>query len=130
LLNSSGITPDAIIEEIKTYLIQMSKNHNYLIDILSKQIKILEAEVANGITVTTVGKVTLGLASATTAGAISPADWIVFDGKQDHSTELDAFSALADTAGFVKKTGDSAYAIDTNTYMTAGDSIVYAIALG
>ena len=32
--------------------------------------------------------------------------------------ELAALQALADTAGFLKKTGDGTYSIDTNTYLT------------
>jgi len=103
------------------------RQYNNLIDILQRQIKILQADIANGITVDNTGKVLLGLASATTSGAISSADWSTFNNKQDQSNELDALSILADTAGFLKKTGDAAYSIDTNTYLQSGsiDDTVY-----
>jgi hypothetical protein len=38
---------------------------------------------------------------------------------QPLGNELTALQALADTAGFLKKTGDGAYSIDTNTYLTS-----------
>jgi len=39
--------------------------------------------------------------------------------RQAAGNELAALQALADTAGFVKKTGDGAYSIDTSTYGTS-----------
>ncbi|MFM6399151.1 MAG: hypothetical protein ACKPFF_20945, partial [Planktothrix sp.] len=42
---------------------------------------------------------------------------------QPLSNELTAIQALADTAGFLKKTGDGTYLIDTSTYLTANQSI-------
>jgi hypothetical protein len=118
------------INAVLTELRALENAHNTLIDILQRQIKILELSIANGITVDSIGTGSLGLASGTTAGALSATDWGAFNGKQAHSNELDALSALIDTAGFVKKTGDGAYSIDTNIYATDNNSIAYAIALG
>lgn len=39
------------------------------------------------------------------------------------SNELTAISALVDTPGFIKKTGDGTYTIDTNSYLTSNQTI-------
>ncbi|MEI6296279.1 MAG: hypothetical protein WCO84_01355 [bacterium] len=51
--------------------------------------------------------------------SIIDADNLALSGKQDAGNELTALQALADTAGFLKKTGDGAYSIDTSTYGTS-----------
>lgn len=48
---------------------------------------------------------------------------------QPVGNELTALQALADTAGFVKKTGDGAYAIDTAAYQPAGNELTALQAL-
>jgi hypothetical protein len=150
--------------KVNTASLQELVNHyNKLIDILSQQLKILNATIANGLTVTD-GILSISPASSTTSGLLSSAHWNVFNNKQDSLTfgiadtnslivndasaadndyakftatgiegvpyatvlsdigaqaagnELTALQALADTAGFVKKTGDGAYSIDTTTY--------------
>jgi len=113
------------MEEIK----RLEERYNYLIDVLSIQIKMINAALSNGLSIDN-GVLTLGVASATASGALSSTDWGTFNGKQDHSNELDALAALADTVGFVKKTGDGTYSIDINVYATDSNAIAYAIALG
>lgn len=99
--------------------LEFQRKYNALIDLLSKQLKVLSVSAINGMVTDASGSASLGLASSTSAGALSAADWGTFNGKQDQSNELDALSALADTAGFVKKTGDGAYSIDTSVYLLA-----------
>jgi len=109
----------------------LEKRHNYLIDILQQQIKILQADIANGITVDTTGKVLLGLASATSAGALSSTDWSTFNGKQDHSNELDAIAVLSDAPGLMKKTGDGTYSMlegtAENDFIVAGADLSWSV---
>jgi hypothetical protein len=93
------------------------RQYNNLISIMQTQFKMLQAEIANGITVDSSGTLQMGLASSTSSGALSASDWGTFNNKQDKSNELDALSALADTAGFLKKTGDATYTIDTSSYI-------------
>lgn len=99
--------------------LEFQRKYNRLIDLLSQQIKVLAVSLENGLSINESGSISIGTASATSSGALSATDWGTFNGKQDHSNELDALSALADTAGFVKKTGDGAYSIDINTYLLA-----------
>jgi hypothetical protein len=99
--------------------LEFQRKYNALIDLLSKQLKVLSLSAINGMVTDASGSASLGLASSTSAGALSAADWGTFNGKQDQSNELDALSGLADTAGFVKKTGDGAYSIDTSVYLLA-----------
>lgn len=42
--------------------------------------------------------------------------------KQGVNNELSGFSALPDTAGLVKKTGDGTYSLDSNSYLTTGSA--------
>jgi hypothetical protein len=98
---------------------RFQRKYNALIDLLSKQLKVLSVPEGNGITINPDGSLTIGLASTATTGLLTDTDWNTFNGKQDQSNELDALSALADTAGFVKKTGDGAYSIDTSVYLLA-----------
>lgn len=53
----------------------------FLINIMQQQIKILNATVANGISIDQTGKVELGLATASASGALSAADWTTFNNK-------------------------------------------------
>jgi hypothetical protein len=85
--------------------------HNYLIDIMQQIIKVLQADIANGMSVDSNGKVVLSLSSSTTSGALSSTDWGTFNGKQDHSNELDAIAVLSDAPGLMKKTGDGTYSM-------------------
>lgn len=48
---------------------------------------------------------------------------------QASGNELSALQALADTAGFLKKTGDGAYSIDTATYQASGNELTALQAL-
>jgi len=109
----------------------LQKKHNYLLDILSKQIQILKADIANGITVDTTGTVQLGLASSTTSGALSSTDWGTFNGKQDHSNELDAIAVLSDAPGLMKKTGDGTYSMlegtAENDFILAGADFSWTV---
>lgn len=57
--------------------------YNYLIDILQRQIKILQASIENGISVDSVGTVSLGLATVSTPGALSAGDWSTFNNKAE-----------------------------------------------
>lgn len=91
------------------------QRYNYLIDILAQQLKVMQIAIANGFTANN-GVYTLGLASSTGHGALAKDDWILFNGKQDHSIELDALSDLSDLPGLVRKTGDGTYAIDQTNY--------------
>jgi len=54
--------------------------------------------------------------------------WVNFTlaeaGIQAQGNELDALQALADTAGFLKKTGNAAYSIDTASYEVADATII------
>ena len=95
------------------------RKYNTLIDLLSQQLKVLSVSAINGMVTDASGAASLGLASSTTSGALSATDWGTFNNKQDQSNELDALSVLADTAGFVKKTGDGTYEIDINAYLLA-----------
>lgn len=62
------------------------------------------------------GSVAVGTAlTAARIDHVHPAD----TNKQAAGNELSALQSLADTAGFVKKTGDGAYSIDTATYGTS-----------
>jgi hypothetical protein len=63
--------------------------------------------------------------SDSTEAATATYDWGAFlDGTAASAgNELTALQALADTAGFVKKTGDGAYAIDTATYGTSNVAV-------
>lgn len=112
-----------------TSLQNLVNQHNLLIDILSEQLKILNATIANGLTVTD-GILSITVASSSTSGLLSSTHWNTFNNKQNHNDELDALSALADNVGFVKKTGDATYEIDTSNYATESNAIAYAIALG
>lgn len=60
-------------------------------------------------------------ASATLSGLLSSTDWSTFNSKQTHSNNLDSLSALSWISGapFVKMTGASTFALDTNTYLTS-----------
>lgn len=117
LLKAGMQASDSVkIADLMRKISLLSQQHNRLIDILQKQEKLLDMEDVHGITVDHTGKGSLGLATSTTDGALSSTDWATFDGKQDHSNELDALSDLADTAGFVKKLGDASYEIDTSSY--------------
>jgi hypothetical protein len=69
------------IKQLTTNLIQLQRGHNSLIDILQRQIKILQASVANGISVDSTGSVSLGLATTTVPGALSATDWGTFNNK-------------------------------------------------
>jgi len=104
---------------------------NYLLTIMQTQIKILNADVANGITITPTGDVALGLASATDSGALSNTDWTTFNGKQDHSNELDAIAALSDAPGLMKKTGDGTYSMlegtAENDFIVAGADFSWTV---
>jgi len=64
---------------------ELLRKYNYLIDILSQQIRVLQADIANGITVDTTGKVAISLATTTTPGALSAVDWATFNNKQEKS---------------------------------------------
>jgi len=103
----------------------------YLLNIMQQQIKILNADIANGISVDTTGKVLLGLASSTTSGALSSTDWGTFNGKQDHSNELDAIAVLSDAPGLMKKTGDGTYAMlggtAENDFIVAGADLAWTV---
>jgi len=102
-----------------------------LITIMQKQIKILDARVTNGIAVSPTGVVQLGLASATASGALSSTDWSAFNGKQDHSNELDAIAALSDAPGLMKKTGDGTYSMlegaAENDFIVAGADLAWSV---
>jgi hypothetical protein len=93
----------ALINGAKDPIVQ--KQVNYLIGLLNTQIKILNAAIGSGLSISSSGVLSLG-------------------------NELQALQALTDTAGLVKKTGDAAYSIDTNTYATENNAIAYAIVLG
>ena len=118
----------------------LEKNHNYLIDILQQQIKILSATIGSGLEVSSDGSLAVGneltalQLLADTGGFIKKVSDGVYlidaSNYQPLNNELSALSALADTAGFLKKTGDGTYVIDTNSYCTEDDAIAYAIALG
>jgi hypothetical protein len=69
------------IESLKASLRYVQQQHNLLIDILQREIKILQADIANGITVSESGAVALGLASSSATGAISLTDWSTFNNK-------------------------------------------------
>lgn len=107
------------VQNLLDKISMISKQHNRLIDILQKQIKVLELNEGSGLSIDPTGKVYLGLASEDTDGALTAEDWNIFNGKQEHSNELDALSALEDTIGFIRKTGDGIYEIDTSEYVTA-----------
>ena len=113
--------------------------YNYLIDILSQQIRVLSIAYGTGL-VSTGGVLSVGneltalQALADTAGFLKKVSDGVYSidtsSYQPLNNELSALSALDDTAGFVKKTGDGAYAIDENAYCTVGEAVAFAIALG
>ena len=68
------------------------------------------------VTVNAHGRITAGTNPTTLAGyGITDA--------QASNNELTAFAALADTPGFVVKTGDGAYTLDSNTYITGNQTI-------
>lgn len=127
---------NAIIAEVRKF----EGTHNYLIDILQQQIRILNVTISDGLALSASGTLTLGneltalQLLADTAGFIKKVSDGVYSidtsTYQPLNNELSALAALADTAGFVKKTGDGTYVIDTNTYCTEDDAIAYAIALG
>jgi hypothetical protein len=45
------------------------------------------------------------------------------DGKQPIDADLTAIAALAGTSGFLKKTGEDTWSLDTNTYLTGNQTI-------
>ncbi len=116
------------------------QRYNYLIDILSQQIKILNASINGGLTITNAGILTLGNELEALQALSDAAGFVTKTGDgtyaidasdyQPLNNELTALSNLADTAGFVKKTGDGTYSIDITVYATDNDAIAYAIALG
>lgn len=118
----------------------LGQQYNYLIDMLSRAIKVLSITSAGGISVGTTGLIELGnelealQALSDAAGFVKKtgdgAYAIDASSYQPLNNELTALSELADIAGFVKKTGDAAYVIDTNVYATNSNAIAYAIALG
>ena len=80
------------------------QQYNYLIDLLSHAIKILSITSAGGVSVGATGLLELG-------------------------NELEALQALSDAAGFVKKSGDAAYAIDATDYQPQDDTLTSLAAL-
>lgn len=59
----------------------LQKQHNYLVDLMQEQIKMLRAELANGLSIVN-GVLALDLASTSQPGALSAADWNTFNNKQ------------------------------------------------
>lgn len=110
------------------------QRYNYLIDILSQQIKILNASINGGLTITNAGILTLGNELEALQALSDAAGFVKKSGDGAYAiepgNELDALQALEDTAGFVFKTGDAAYTIDTSDYATVNEAIAFAIALG
>ena len=80
------------------------QQYNYLIDLLSHAIKILSITSAGGISVGSTGLLELG-------------------------NELEALQVLSDAAGFVKKSGDGAYAIDATEYEPHDDDLTAIAAI-
>lgn len=63
----------------------LQKQHNYLVDLMQEQIKMLRAELANGLSIVN-GVLALDLASTSQPGALSAADWNTFNNKQSALT--------------------------------------------
>jgi hypothetical protein len=76
---------------------------------------------ANGLSLST-QELSLGLSSTSTTGALSDTDWDTFNGKQAGDADLTAIAALS-TTGFAKRTGSDTWSLDTNTYLTANQTI-------
>jgi hypothetical protein len=74
------------------------RKYNYLVDLVCQNIRILNAVVGEGLALSGKGVLSLG-------------------------NELSALQLLADTAGFLKKTGDGAYAIDITEYQPRGNEL-------
>jgi len=144
-ITNSGkeITTAVFNDTIKSLLAEiqvLEKNHNYLIDILQQQIKILSATIGSGLEVSSDGSLTVGnelealQALADTAGFLKKVSDGVYSldasSYQPLNNELSALSALEDTEGFLKKIDDGEYEIDTTTYCSENNAIAYAIALG
>jgi hypothetical protein len=111
---------------------KMEMTYNNLVDLLNRVIRkiIIDTTDANGLTLNNDGEtLSISLADTDTTGALSYTDWNTFNNKQNHSNELDALSSLADTAGFIKKTGDATYSIDTTNYQPLDDDLSAIAAL-
>jgi len=66
----------------------------------------------------------LPTASASNRGALSSTDWSTFNGKQASSTNLTSLSGLTyASTSFVKMTAAGTFSLDTNTYLTANQTI-------
>lgn len=63
----------------------LQKQHNYLIDLMQEQIKMLQAQITNGLSISN-GILSLAIASAIQTGALSSTDWNKFNNKQNALT--------------------------------------------
>ena len=106
----------------------LEQKHNYLIDLITSTIKLLNADIGNGLTLVN-GKLGIGnelqalQSLADTSGFVKKVSDGVYSidtaTYQPLNNELSALSALADTAGLLKKTGDGTYVIDTTGYVAS-----------
>lgn len=72
----------------------------------------------------TTGVFSIQVANTTQNGYLSSTDWNTFNGKQSVNANLTSLSALSFTStAFVKMTGANTFALDTNTYLTANQTI-------
>jgi hypothetical protein len=102
MLNGVNSFKDAKMSGAKDLVFQTQ--YNFLIDILQRQIKMLNAKIGSGLILGADGTISLG-------------------------NELTALQLLADTSGFLKKTGDGTYSIDTSTYQPYGNELTALQAL-
>jgi hypothetical protein len=129
MLNGVNSFKDAKMSGAKDLVFQAQ--YNFLIDILQRQIKTLNAKIGNGLILGSDGTISLGneltalQLLADTSGFLKKTGdgtySIDVSTYQPYGNELAALQALADTAGFLTKTGDATYSIDTNTYVTVAN---------